>query len=466
MYLTHLRWLGGEVYMNIKNLVLYGCLLLLVTFNLFGCSAKETASDDEKNTQDESKKQEETTKGTEVAQSIKDILKEKPGKYSGTKYNKAIVHKELNESNFQDKDSFQIYNTLLALLREGSNYKPYYSYFEQFNPEIETKLSQIPGGMKLNKNGEVALNANIAILLDASGSMAQQVGGRTKMDLAKEAINNFVASMPEGANVSLRVYGHKGSNNDSDKQLSCGSTELLYDLKEYNQSEFAESLGSFQPTGWTPIAKAINEAKADFEKADKPGQNIIYVVSDGVETCDGDPVQAAKSLHDSDIEAVVNIIGFNVDSAGQKQLLEVAQAGGGEFETVDSAEDFNQIWEDERSRLWNEWWDWSNKNWNKVWDEQIEKSNKLWEKDSKFSSLNYEEERRLNEAVIYLNNQEQISFDTRLEVESLTKQRFEIIKIYEEAKYERLKDELKMNSESLKTAIKEKGEEMKKKYED
>ncbi|WP_147535530.1 VWA domain-containing protein [Bacillus marasmi] len=452
--------------MNIKSFALFLCLLLLVSFTLFGCSAEDAASKSEKESENTNNVQEEKDEGTEVAQSIKDILKENPGKYSGTKYNKAIVHKELNESNFQDKDSFQIYNALLALMREGENYRPYYKFFEKFNPEIETKISQIPGGMKLNKNGEVALNANIAILLDASGSMAQQVGGRSKMDLAKEAINNFVASMPEGANVSLRVYGHKGSNSDSDKELSCGSTELVYDLKAYNQGEFSESLGSFQPTGWTPIAKAINEAKADFEKADKPGQNIIYVVSDGVETCDGDPVQAAKSLHDSEIEAVVNIIGFNVDSAGQKQLLEVAQAGGGEFETVDSAEDFNRIWEDERRHLWNEWWDWSNKNWNKVWDEQNKKSNNLWEKNNKFGSLAYDEQNRLSEAAYYLNDQEQISYDIRVEVDSLIDQRYEIIKKYQEENYESLKDELKTNGENLKNAIKEKGEEMKKKYED
>jgi Ca-activated chloride channel homolog len=458
----------GKRFMNIKKFLLFISLVLLLSFAIAGCSSNEkVAGEGEKSEQKKSESngsEDSSEDGTEVAQSVKDILKEKPGKYAGTKYNKAIVHKTLNESSFQDKDSFQIYNSLLSLLREGKSYKPYYDYMEKFNPEIETEISQIPGGMKLDKNGEVGLNANIAILLDASGSMAQQVGGRTKMELAKESINQFVASMPEGANVSLRVYGHKGSNSDSDKALSCDSTELIYDLKSYNQSDFAASLGSFQPTGWTPIAKAINEAKEDFEKANKPGQNIIYVVSDGVETCDGDPVNAAKELHDSNIAAVVNIIGFNVDSAGQKQLLEVAQAGGGEFETVDSAEDFNQLWEDERRRLWNEWWDWSSKNWNKVWDEQNKKSNDLWERHNKFSNLAYDEKNRLEEASYYLQNQEQISHDVRLEVDSLIDQRYEIIKKYNDETNDELKEKLKTNGETLKNAIKEKGEEMKAKY--
>ena len=41
--------------------------------------------------------------------------------------------------------------------------------------------------------------------------------------------------------------------------------------------------------------------------------NIVYIVSDGVETCDGDPVAAAKLLQADNIQAQVNIIGFDVD---------------------------------------------------------------------------------------------------------------------------------------------------------
>lgn len=75
------------------------------------------------------------------------------------------------------------------------------------------------------------------------------------------------------------------------------------------------------------MRKLFLKQKPIFKKANKPGQNIIYVVSDGIETCDGDSAKEAKELHDSNIKAVVNIIGFDVDSAGQKQLLSVAEAG-------------------------------------------------------------------------------------------------------------------------------------------
>ncbi|WP_019244461.1 MULTISPECIES: VWA domain-containing protein [Bacillus] len=442
-------------------------LLLLVSLTACGLS-EQTDTNKEKNEASQKKESEKNSESEEqdyeVASNIEEIIKEKKGKYSGNAYNKAVIHRALDNKSFQDKDSFQIYHSLLQLIREGKNYQPYYTYFEEFNPSIETIISEMPGGMKLDEDGGLEGNTNIAILLDASGSMAQKIGGKTKMDLAKNAINEFVASMPEGANVSLRVYGHKGSNSDSDKKSSCNSTEIVYDLKPYNSSVFTSSLGKFQPTGWTPIAKAIIETKADFEKANLPGKNIIYIVSDGVETCDGNPAKAAKELHDSNIEAVVNIIGFDVDRNGQKQLLAVAEAGGGEFETVDTAEDFKRLWKEERQRLWNEWWDWGNENWNKVWDEQAKKENELHGNKSEFSNLIYDEKSRLTEASYYLQEKEQISYDVRLEVDSLINQRYEILNDYSKETYDELSQTLKAEGKELKESIKEKEKEMKDKY--
>lgn len=448
----------------------YFFILLLAALFLAACGSDEQVSGENKNNSreeqekkadDESEKAEEEVK---ISSTVPEILEENPGQYAGTKYNTAIVHKELNEDNFLEKDSFQIYGTLLGLIAEGENYKPHYDYFKDFNPSIETVISQAPGGMQIDANGEVGVNANISILLDASGSMAQKIGGKTKMELATDAINEFVSTMPEDANVSLRVYGHKGSNSDSDKKISCESTEMIYDLKPYNASDFEKALDAAQPTGWTPIAKANNEAKADFEKANKPGKNIIYVVSDGVETCDGDPVKAAKELHDSNIEAVVNIIGFDVDNSGQKQLIDIANAGGGQFETVQSADDFKKLWEDERRRLWNEWWNWSNKNWNEIWTEQNKKTNELWDAKSKFNTLHNDERSRLKEASSYLQSQEQISWETRTEVDSLIDQRYDILKEHFDPVYEELKETVVNEGETMKEAVKAKGEEMKEKY--
>src|SRR5690554_4816090 len=64
---------------------------------------------------------------------------------------------------------------------------------------------------------------NVEIILDSSGSMGNYMDGKTRMELAKESIQKFASTLPEEANVSLRVYGHKGTGKASDKALSCSS---------------------------------------------------------------------------------------------------------------------------------------------------------------------------------------------------------------------------------------------------
>ncbi len=176
---------------------------------------------------------------------------------------------------------------------------------------------------------------NVEVILDSSGSMANKMGSKTRMELAKESIKKFAASLPKEANISLRVYGHKGTNSESDKKLSCSSNELVYPMQSYNQAGLAKALSKFQPAGWTPLAQAITEAQKDLSqyKGEK-NKNIIYVVSDGIETCGGDPVVAAKSLKDSGIAPVVTIIGFDVAGKDQQQLQQVAIAAGGTYANV------------------------------------------------------------------------------------------------------------------------------------
>ena len=88
---------------------------------------------------------------------------------------------------------------------------------------------------------------------------------------------------------------------------------------------------------WTPLAATIKSAYDDLKvKSADNSENILFIVSDGIETCDGNPVEEAKRLANSDLNVKVNIIGFNVDDEGQKQLKETAAAGNGTYYTVNS----------------------------------------------------------------------------------------------------------------------------------
>ncbi|PTM54763.1 Ca-activated chloride channel family protein [Desmospora activa DSM 45169] len=291
-----------------------------------------------------------------------DVLRE-PGTYAGKKYDLKKVRAELDKIS-PSISANQLESQLIKLLAE--DYRPFVKDYQDFDASV-IDIEAGPGSVRaieLPKGQEV----NVVILLDASGSMAEKVDGGQKMDLAKSSIKDFVSNMPKGANVSLQVYGHKGSNSKSDKELSCESFAEAYPLGEYNNKQFQSSLDKVKPAGWTPLAGAIEKAKESL--AGHTGgnvQNIVYVVSDGIETCDGDPVAAAEDLYESDIEAVVNIIGFDVgEEEEQENLYDIANAGGGDFQSVESKVGLEEYFEAEFSRLYEEWQKWA--------DVHIEKS--------------------------------------------------------------------------------------------
>jgi hypothetical protein len=192
---------------------------------------------------------------------------------------------------------------------------------------------------------------NIAIILDSSGSMEGVVSGQKKIDIAKKSVVDFVSSLPKEINVSLIVYGHKGSNADTDKSISCSGVETIYPLSPLNLADFASKVNSFSPKGWTPLASAIKQAQAMLQAGGASNKNIIYIVSDGLETCGGDPSKVANEVNKSDSKVEVNIIGFVVNNEEQTKLKEVATSGGGKFYFADSSASLNQIFDNSKADL-------------------------------------------------------------------------------------------------------------------
>ena len=201
-------------------------------------------------------------------------------------------------------------------------------------------------------------NLNIVFIIDASGSMAQKIDGKEKMASAKDSILNFVSKLPKDAKVGIRVYGHKGTGSDADKALSCSSSELVYPISNYNEGEFQAALNKFSPSGWTPIGLALREAKNDLASFDGANNtNIVYLVSDGIDTCEDQPIEAAKDLYSSNISPIINVIGFDVDSEGQNQLKQIAAATDGIYDTVTNEGELQEQLE-KLNDLTNQWQEW------------------------------------------------------------------------------------------------------------
>ncbi|MGB0088016.1 MAG: VWA domain-containing protein, partial [Planifilum fulgidum] len=264
------------------------CLLILLSLLLLSaCSPGAGKSAD---------KPEETIKP--AATDPEGMVTEGPGKFAGDRYDEAKVQAELKKWP-KNMTADEVYNRLVWLMAE--DYKPVIKEAKEYKPSFSlSKLGDFDPNRQQNSEGkkqEKNKRKNIVILIDSSGSMAGKVSGNTKMEEAKKAVKEFAGSLEGDIRIAIRAYGHKGTNREKDKKLSCASTEELYPLSAYQKERFNQVIDSLKPSGWTPLAAAIRGAGEDLASAHPEDENIVYVVSDGIESCGGDPVKEAKALH-------------------------------------------------------------------------------------------------------------------------------------------------------------------------
>lgn len=173
----------------------------------------------------------------------------------------------------------------------------------------------------------VAPPTDIEFILDASGSMEAMVGGESQMAIAKRSLKETLAALPAGTSVALRVYAHRVPK--TDKANSCQDSELLVPFQPLNASAVIPLVDLIQPKGYTPIAYSLRAAAQDF--LGKESQHVIILLSDGEETCDGDPVAEAKNLIAQGFKVNIHTIGFRVDEKTRAQLAAISSATSGTY---------------------------------------------------------------------------------------------------------------------------------------
>jgi len=350
-------------------------LLTILFFVLYGCNsnhkekveekleeATETNADSTQQTKNENKEVKKTTENIQVEplpSTYTDLAKLPIGEYANITLEQIESDNERKKiiSNLPDisgnpskKELDYFYRELLRKLQKD------YEGPENLINRLKFEFFGAPDSD--NSRYQFKENLNVIFIIDSSGSMAQKIDGREKMASAKESILKFVSKLPKDAKVGIRVYGHKGTGSDSDKALSCSSSELVYPISNYNEGEFQAALNKFSPSGWTPIGLALREAKNDLASFDGANNtNIVYLVSDGIDTCEDQPIEAAKDLYSSNISPIINVIGFDVDSEGQNQLKQIAAATDGIYETVTNEGELQEQLKklNDLTSQWQEW---------------------------------------------------------------------------------------------------------------
>lgn len=178
--------------------------------------------------------------------------------------------------------------------------------------------------------------ARVEIILDVSNSMWGQVNGRPKIELAREALESALAGFPAAIPVGLRAYGHRVSVDQKD--AGCEDTERLIPPAPGNGAAIVARASDLTPRGQTPIARSLQEVGADLRR--EGGAGVIVLVSDGVESCGGDPEAVARDLRASGVDVILHTVGLGVAGSDASALAALAAAGGGHYFDARNAGDF------------------------------------------------------------------------------------------------------------------------------
>ncbi len=179
---------------------------------------------------------------------------------------------------------------------------------------------------------------SILVIMDVSGSMDREDdGGTTLIDGARQAVNGLVDELPDETRVGLRLYGH--SYPGEDEGPGCRDTELVVPIGAVGETggQLRRAVESADPTGFTPIGRALTSAADDFAPE---GERTIVLVSDGEDTCGNPPpCRAARRLARQGVDVRVDTIGLYLQQNRQarRQLSCIADTTGGRFVDADSS---------------------------------------------------------------------------------------------------------------------------------
>lgn len=186
-------------------------------------------------------------------------------------------------------------------------------------------------------DGRAAISLNeraVQIVVDASRSMWGQIDGVAKMQIARDILHDASASLPDDLDLALRAYGHTSASEEN----NCADSGLLVPFGGSSRQALHSAIDGLKPKGQTPIAYALKQAAADFDALDS--ERTLVLVTDGLESCGGDPVAAARELYDRGIR--IHVIGFGLGNAKDEDsasLKTIAYASGGSYFTANSADE-------------------------------------------------------------------------------------------------------------------------------
>jgi len=177
-----------------------------------------------------------------------------------------------------------------------------------------------------------ALADRVSVLVfDASGSMWNRVeGDLSRIEVARDVMGDYFGTRDGAVPLSVIAYGHN-------RRGDCGDIEVIAPMGQTAPGTLESRLRGLMPRGMTPLTDSLALARqqipATAEAAD------IILVTDGLETCAGDPCALAASLAAEGIDIRAHVVGFGLSAQEVEALSCITdQTGGMLFQTNSGAE--------------------------------------------------------------------------------------------------------------------------------
>jgi Ca-activated chloride channel family protein len=216
---------------------------------------------------------------------------------------------------------------------------PVGQYFLQARVQLESKATGTDAVQVQLAQGEVVVQAdsaqsttgelfpdNLAVLLDASSSMKEPLGGSLKIDIAKSTLAGLSRTLPPNTQLFTRIFGGGASGVHG----NCEDSVRL--------NKPAEELARVTPLGTSPLAYALMQMKGDLQKTH--GSRVGLLITDGWDHCGADPIEAAQKLAKDKNKIRLEVIYFSDVSPTEESLLKrLAEVTGGRSYKVSRPED-------------------------------------------------------------------------------------------------------------------------------
>jgi len=164
-------------------------------------------------------------------------------------------------------------------------------------------------------------NRASVLVLDASGSMwAQLPEGRSRIEVARDVLDDFLGARPAAVPLGVIAYGHN-------RKGDCSDITVIAPVEAQDGSALGAQLRALSPRGKTPIADALRLAASQIPRTAEDVD--IVLITDGLETCGGDPCAVAVELAQSGVPLRAHVVGFGLTEDEIRQIACVAEETGG-----------------------------------------------------------------------------------------------------------------------------------------